>query len=224
MASKATKRERRELAKKARMEAQRRAARARRLRKLYSGGVVLVAIAVVVALVVWNNARSKEAVNALNDLATAAGCAELQSPSTPSQPQHVTTDVQYPTDPPTSGDHAGAWWAQQPGGPEVGGPQTTTIPEERLVHNLEHGAVVLHYKPDVATPIKSALDAVATAQPEWVISQPNADMTPQVAFTAWGKLMTCDGTGEGDAIRAVAQKFADTQKQNAPEDVAMVTA
>ena len=59
----------------------------------------------------------------------------------------------YKTDPPTSGPH----YTQ----PAAWGTSENEIPDEQLVHNLEHGGVVITYKPDLPEDAIDSLRVVA---------------------------------------------------------------
>ncbi|MFC6706480.1 DUF3105 domain-containing protein [Flexivirga alba] len=54
---------------------------------------------------------------------------------------HVTTPVHYAVTPPVGGDHNAIWMNA--------GVYTKPIPNERAVHNLEHGAVWVTYRPNL---------------------------------------------------------------------------
>ncbi|MBA2321104.1 MAG: DUF3105 domain-containing protein [Deltaproteobacteria bacterium] len=66
-------------------------------------------------------------------------CAEacVEEFQVPTAAAHVTGDVIYEDPPPSSGDHDGCWsrW----------GVHVDPVPDERWVHNLEHGGVVFLY-------------------------------------------------------------------------------
>lgn len=115
---------------------------------------------------------------------------------------HVQAAVQYTTNPPTSGDHdpSPATWGVYPSRPPI---------DERLVHNLEHGGVIISYNPalvdqvtvdklkllfeDLREPNRMCL--IVTPRPQGI-----QDNKP-IALTAWGAMATLDSFDEG-AIRA----------------------
>jgi hypothetical protein len=112
------------------------------------------------------------------------------------------TNVEYSTDPPTSGPHwpSTARWGVYP--------NTRTPPaDERLVHNLEHGGVIIYYDP-------SQLDDATIEQLETLTQELASDrqcvmLTPReslpddkpIALTAWGVLALLDDY-DAAAIRA----------------------
>lgn len=110
------------------------------------------------------------------------------------------TDVQYTTDPPTSGNH----WA----GPATWGIYPSRPPaDERLVHNLEHGGVIISYNPEkVDEPtIENLRELTRDLQRSRVciILTPRSSIQDDkpIALTAWGVLATLDSYDEA-AIRA----------------------
>lgn len=66
---------------------------------------------------------------------------------------HVTGPVVYSVLPPVGGDHNGVWMNA--------GVYTKPIPSERAVHNLEHGAIWITYRPNLpASQVKALQDFV----------------------------------------------------------------
>lgn len=113
------------------------------------------------------------------------------------------TPVSYATNPPTSGEHWGtpAQW---------GFYNESAPPDERLVHNLEHGGIVMYYNP--AALDATALDkfkALARAlnnERNCTILAPRTsiDNNQPIVLTAWGIMATLSGYDEA-AIRAFWQ-------------------
>lgn len=101
--------------------------------------------------------------------------------------------LSYTTNPPTSGDHWGVWAAY--------GTYQSAIPKGMLVHNLEHGGLVMGYRcdGDCATEVLAALtntadaigvDPVCTAQTggkvrNRVIIAPDDELEAPLAIAAW---------------------------------------
>ena len=91
--------------------------------------------------------------------------------------------VTYNSTPPTSGEH---WprWADC-------GFYTEDIPDERIVHNLEHGNIVVSYNfanPAQVTALREVLEEIPLFE-YWGVARPY-DKIPegQVALAAWGRL------------------------------------
>ncbi|MGH2783980.1 MAG: DUF3105 domain-containing protein [Actinomycetota bacterium] len=114
----------------------------------------------------------------------------------------------YNSTPPSSGKH----YARPV---QVGG-YTEPIPNERQVHNLEHGHVMIQYR-GLSDAQIDRLEEVVLDDPKMVLLAPYPDMDPAVAFTSWGKIQTCDAWTE--AMPALARYFIDRNRDNAPESV-----
>lgn len=118
------------------------------------------------------------------------------------------TTYEYNSVPPTSGPH---WDAPAPWGVYA-----IPVPNERQVHNLEHGGIVIQYKTDDATLI-SQLEQFAKKQvsyPCYLIVAPYPTMPYTIAVTAWGVRDTMDAYDEGKL-----QAFADAYRNRGPEQV-----
>lgn len=120
--------------------------------------------------------------------------------------QHVSEDqtVDYNTIPPTSGNHWD-WWARC-------GFYEDGVPDERIVHNLEHGNIVVSYNlPDgpELDKLRNFMDDFELA-PSWAITR-FYDQIPEgtVALSAWGVLDTMSGVDE-DRIEDFFRTYAGT--------------
>ena len=96
--------------------------------------------------------------------------------------------VEYQDAPPSSGQH----WPT----PARCGFYRESLPDERVVHNMEHGNVVVSYNftnPAQTTELREALDDLFMFE-EWGVARPY-DRIPdgQVALTAWGRVHTMTG-------------------------------
>ena len=101
--------------------------------------------------------------------------------------------VDYSDPPPTSGRH---WPATAPCGFYPNG-----LPDERVVHNLEHGNVVVSYNftnPAQVTALRQVLDGVRQFD-DWGVAR-SYDKIPdgQVVITAWGRLHRMEGVDPGE--------------------------
>ncbi|MDE3102104.1 MAG: DUF3105 domain-containing protein [Chloroflexota bacterium] len=94
--------------------------------------------------------------------------------------------VTYKTDPPTSGSH----WDQAGVAPVSWGVKDTTQPNEAIVHNLEHGGIVVFYK-DLSAGDLSSLSALVreiaqNGYPKMVLEPyPLKDPGIHIALSAW---------------------------------------
>ncbi|MGH2795925.1 MAG: DUF3105 domain-containing protein [Actinomycetota bacterium] len=114
----------------------------------------------------------------------------------------------YNSTPPSSGNH----YARPA---QVGG-YTAPIPNERQVHNLEHGHVMIQYR-GLSDAQIDQLEKVVLDDPQMVLLAPYPEMDPAIAFTSWGKIQTCDAWT--DTAPALARFFIQENRDNAPESV-----
>lgn len=135
--------------------------------------------------------------------------------------QHLQTIDQehtpYKTNPPTSGPHF-----TQPAPWGVG---STAIPDEQLIHNLEHGGVVITYRPDLAPDKVNELRTIAsnlTANDEQqnnkgfkVILAPRAANDNPIELTSWLWSHSLSEVDQGQI-----QQFYRDHLNNAPEAAA----
>jgi hypothetical protein len=110
--------------------------------------------------------------------------------------------VDYQDAPPSSGQH----WST----PAGCGFYTESLPDERIVHNMEHGNVVVSYNftnPAQTTELREALDDVDQFD-EWGVARPY-DRIPdgQVSLTAWGRVHTMAGVNP-EEIELFFEAFA----------------
>jgi hypothetical protein len=138
-----------------------------------------------------------------------AACTPIRSPEILGRshiPEGTTTS--YNTTPPTSGTH---WPA-----PAVAGIYDEPLQNEREVHNLEHGHVLIQYH-DITDDQVSLLEAVVKADPRMMVLAPYRNMDAAVALTAWGKIQTCSAWDPG--IIALVKEFVRLNRDHAPESI-----
>ena len=111
---------------------------------------------------------------------------------------------EYNSFPATSGPHA-----HQPIPWDL---YTEPLPEFNLVHNLEHGGIVVQVGAAVSLDDANALIEWYVASPDGVLVAPLPELGGKIAATAWQHLLTCTGFDE-KALSA----FRDTYRFNGPE-------
>lgn len=123
----------------------------------------------------------------------------LETPGEPHEP--------YNSVPPTSGPHYPVWWQQW-------GVTDEELPDELLVHNLEHGGVVIRY--NCPTGCARLVDQLAgiTGRYRKVILAPYSGSGTRIALTAWTYL---DRFDEFDEERIVRFIEAHMNSPEAPE-------
>jgi hypothetical protein len=129
--------------------------------------------------------------------------------------QHVDqgTTMPYRNRPPSSGDHYPT--------PAGYGVFTRDIPAGNLVHSLEHGAIVVYYRPDLCDQtcigqLQQAYSSAPKSQRYGVVKMviaPWPDMDQSVTATAWGWV---DGMDQPDIQRILA--FYREHVDRGPED------
>ena len=133
--------------------------------------------------------------------------------------EHIQVDdphEPYNSDPPTSGPHAGAVPADF---------YNEAPPDENLVHNLEHGYVILWYNcstldeagcQNLKSQIQAVMDrarpvSIATTAKK-LIAAPRPSMDALLALTSWGRMLKLQSFDE-----PVITNFIDKLRGQAPE-------
>jgi hypothetical protein len=92
--------------------------------------------------------------------------------------QHVAGEIDYPDPPPAGGAHNPCWLPF--------GVYDSEPPDERWVHNMEHGAVVFLYNcPDGCPDEVAELEIMAASRP-FALVAPYAALPGRYAAVAWG--------------------------------------
>ena len=94
------------------------------------------------------------------------------------------TYTAYNSNPPSSGPHYPK--------PADWGTYRQTIPEETLVHNLEHGGIWISYGSSIDEPTIQQLENIARRYPSHIIVTPRAENDAPITLAAWGRLLTLD--------------------------------
>ncbi|HUG55990.1 MAG TPA: DUF3105 domain-containing protein [Candidatus Limnocylindrales bacterium] len=128
---------------------------------------------------------------------------------------HVSSgqQVTYRTNPPASGAHWGA-----PAGPVPWGIKDSELPEESVVHNLEHGGIVIWYSgltDDEVAELQGLVRALRSQGFNKIILMPYASLQDaKVALTAWTWLLKLDEYDEVPIVQFVKTRY---QPIEAPE-------
>jgi hypothetical protein len=130
--------------------------------------------------------------------------------------QHIAPGQSHPpynSDPPTSGWHYDE--------PAEAGFYETALPDEQLVHNLEHGHVIISYDcskvTDDCEDVKAELRRVVDRFQRWkivAVARENADAG--IALTAWGRIDKINSYDE-DRVVAFVKRWRDRGPENTPE-------
>lgn len=150
-------------------------------------------------------------ITALDDAAKAAGCPTKTFVAGPNDRQHINATIQYPMNPPVFGPHNPT---PAHDGNYVG---QGAVEREQLVHAMEHGRIVIWYRPNLP---KRRISQLETLFAEPIAGKPEAykqllvedDSIPgPVAATSWGQQMICKRFDDKafDALRAFRARYVD---------------
>jgi hypothetical protein len=158
----------------------------------------------------------------VTDLGEAASAASCEQKSSKADSREHISDigetVEYSSDPPTSGRHFES--------PEQDGAFEEAPDTKLLMHTLEHGRVIIWFKPTLPEQERANLKALFDEDEYQMVLVPSDTMPYEVAATAWnrepepngtGRLLGCDTYSDMvfDALRA----FKDEHRSNGPEAV-----
>jgi hypothetical protein len=173
-------------------------------RLLTLGGILVLGLVVLVIFLLFGGGGSPDD----------SGAGKLQADAGRT---HITEGTQgsgYTSVPATSGPH---WSSADSPGPW--GVYATLQPQERMIHNLEHGGIVIWYQPallsaeDVATLTAFVQQQVTTEQFKVILTPwGGADFGHPIAVTAWRWLLYLD-TADLDQVRT----FLGAHYGDAPE-------
>lgn len=132
----------------------------------------------------------------------------------------VTDGEGYSTTPPTSGRHWNGWAACGFYGPDQ------PLPDERIIHNMEHGNIVVSYNfsdPDQIAELEDVFDSIGRTN-LWGVAR-FYDQIPEgtVALTTWGVI---DGPMDGiqkDRIEQFFEAYSGTLSPEFPNSGAPCT-
>ncbi|HQU09425.1 MAG TPA: DUF3105 domain-containing protein [Opitutales bacterium] len=122
--------------------------------------------------------------------------------------EHISVGASHPaynSNPPTSGWHyveEATWGVHQ-----------TELPDEQLIHNLEHGGIWISYL-GVDDPTKSALEKIAKSQSKVVI-EPRAKNDSPIILASWGRLLKLEKFDEQSVL-----DFIKANRNQSPEPFA----
>ncbi|MFZ2150180.1 MAG: DUF3105 domain-containing protein [Minisyncoccia bacterium] len=164
------------------------------------GGIILLTLIIVVGGSWWSSKEELETTEKLSKSLLGEKMPDLGR-------QHVAKDAPhkaYNSNPPTSGPH----WAG------VAGPgiKTEPVPDELVLHSMEHGAAVVWYRegldPGDIEKIKEAFSK--SSGKKIMLARKGLDVP--VALTSWGYLLKLETVDEAKIIA-----FIETNNDRAPE-------
>lgn len=106
---------------------------------------------------------------------------------------------EYNSSPATSGPHAPT--------PAACGIYTEELSDVVLVHNLEHGTVVIQYRPELSESDLAELEEFARSKTSHVLLAPREDLPSDVVVTGWSRMLQLDGA-KMEKIEAFYDRWA----------------
>jgi hypothetical protein len=132
--------------------------------------------------------------------------------------KHLTSEqpfkpgFEYNSFPPTSGPHV-----PTPGAPAIWNFYTEPIRQISLIHNLEHGGMVVQYGSDVPGETVEQIRGWWQANPDGLVVAPLPALGDQVALTAWTQLLSCPGYSQ-EAFDAFRERYLGQGPERFPVD------
>ena len=118
---------------------------------------------------------------------------------------HVKGRVAYAQTPPVGGDHAPVW--------QNCGFYAEPVPSTTAVHSLEHGAIWITYRPELASDELRVLEELADRQ-SYIIVSPARDLPARVVASAWSRQLRLDSARDPRLVKFIN---AFRLSPNAPE-------
>jgi hypothetical protein len=151
-------------------------------------GVIGVIVIIAVGYAVLQNRSDKTSNSASGDSAKASlsGLIEKNEPGR----NHVAGSVKYDATPPMGGDHDPVW--QNCDGRVYDKP----LRNENAVHSLEHGAVWITYRPDLAAAQVDKLKGKVNGT-DYTLMSPYPGLDAPIVLSAWGKQLKLQDASDG---------------------------
>lgn len=170
-------------------------------------GSGIVALAIVVIVIVLAGGGGESAAAAIKTIQV-QGCTYRHYPALPRIPHYTTLHPNPPPHwnsfPPTSGRH----YYQ----PVPFGQYSQVLPEIRLVHNLEHGAVILQYGGKVPQAQIEKITEWYRKDANAIVVAPLPQLGDKIALTSWTQWTECRGFNQ-----KAANAFRSAFRYHAPE-------
>lgn len=170
--------------------------------RLIAGAVLLV----VIGAVVFSAVSSGDPESSVGPLDEGAGNCTLDSKADGIGPETHISKPRYKVEPPAGGSHT-----PDPANP--GFYRASNVPADgQLVHALEHGFVVLWYRPDLPAEKVDQIEAVSDRLGRELIVAPRKSLEGEVAVTAWKKRLLC-----GELVPEKVAEFSRKYRDKGPE-------
>ncbi len=206
-----TRQDRREQLKKDRRRQQHRKVTGKRVTPGWVAPAIIAGVAVLAILGLRQIGVFEPPLPAITPPPAAAEKVGTRQPPEPGTHSGTGTRIEYAIRPPTSGPH----WDL----PHAGwGVKDTAQDDERVVHNLEHGGIVINYKglsPDDLANVKTLVRRLTGGEYRKVLLRPYDRMDNGLVLTAWAWSMKLDKYDEATILKFVQGHYG--QLGEAPE-------
>lgn len=125
--------------------------------------------------------------------------------------EHVaqgTTVSTYNSNPPSSGPH----W----GSPAKNGIYDNQLPDEQLIHDLEHGYIWISYKPDIGDDVKGELKKIVDEDNWKIVLEPRDKNETAIALVAWGRVLKMDAP-DYEKVKDFIRTYRNRGPERTPE-------
>ena len=196
------------------------------------GASALVVLAAVLAFVLLSGGDESNAATGADEKLRSGGCKVETIPAAPNfmlngkklPYRHLPTGTlpngfHYNSNPPTSGIH--------PDQTVIYGIYDQSVPTISTVHNLEHGAIVIRYGPNVSESVVADLNDFYLEDPNGLVIAPMPGLGKTIALSAWtydqGRQNDRSYEGEGHLAKCTAfdedafRAFVDAYRGLGPE-------
>ena len=154
---------------------------------MWLAAVAVVAVIVAAAFALSGGTKTSSTAN-VKAAMVAAGCTYKDVKPLPPKDKvnyhadvkSLTAKVKWATDPPSGGGHYAAW--------AVWGFYTSPVNPRQVVHNEEHGAVVLWWGSKVPASTVDKLQAFYNEKPDGMLGTPYPKLGDKIALTSWTSL------------------------------------
>jgi len=177
------------------------------LKKIRNWGLVIVILVVLVVGFTQLTKKSPEQIEFEQQVKTISLDGKVEEFEIEGR-EHIApgTEVEYKTNPPTSGNHYGT--------PTDWGIYDEEISDEATVHSLEHGGIWITYK-DISDEERQVLEEIGKENSQSTVVSPRSGNDDKIVITSWGKLVRLESVD-----KALVQKYIDTYKNQSPEKLA----
>lgn len=219
MSKKLEEKQRRRLAEERKKEALK---KAHRRRNLVTTVIALAVAGGVVALVINDRNKAARELKDFGVTAAQASCGDVQEQDEQGR-DHIDVGAPhepYTTNPPTSGPHYNSAGL----GPVQTGfyEDASEAPPEGVIHNLEHGQIVIYYNPDAPTEVIADIELAVRTEPAATVAAPFAGIEggANLVLTAWTVAQSCEQVSLEviNEFRTAYQGIAGPEKLTAPFD------